>query len=105
MVNDINYEAEKCPFLNKGDITRFMLNLSCIVPFSNNDSRVSETLSKHFGIAKDAVRRSIDQLLKSGVLREVGKSLRFNPDRNGDLYLAYNLEKESEDYTGNLLQL
>jgi predicted transcriptional regulator len=99
MVNDINYEAEKCPFLNKGKITSFMLNLSCIVPFSKNDSRVIETLSKHFGIDKNSVSRSIDQLLKSGVLREVGKSLRFDPDMKGDLYLAYNLGKDSDDYT------
>ncbi len=99
MVNDINYETEKCPFLNKGKITSFMLTLSCIVPFSNNDSRVIETLSKHFGIDKYSVSMSIDQLLKSGVLREVGKSLRFNPDMKGYLYLAYNLEKDSDDYT------
>lgn len=99
MVNDINYETEKCPFLNKGKITSFMLNLSCIVPFSKNDSRVIETLSKHFGIDKSSVSMSIDQLLKSGVLREVGKSLRFNPDMKGDLYLAYNLGKDSDDYT------
>lgn len=97
MVGDIDYEAKKCLFLNKGEITSFMLNLSCIVPFSKNDSGVIETLSKHFGIDKDLVNRSVDQLLKSGVLREIGKSLRFNPDMKGDLYLAYNLEKKADD--------
>ena len=99
MINDINYEAEKCLFLNKGKITSFMLNLSCIVPFSKNDSRVIKTLSKHIGVDKDSVSRSIDQLLKSGILREVGKSLRFNPDMKGDLYLAYNLGKKVDDFT------
>ncbi len=99
MVSDINYESEKCLFLDKGEITSFMLNLSCIVPFSNNDSRIIETLCKHFGIDKNSVSKSFDQLLKSGVLREVGRSLRFNPDMKGDLYLAYNLGKKEDNYT------
>ncbi|MEN6552214.1 MAG: hypothetical protein ABFC34_04920, partial [Methanobacterium sp.] len=47
----------------------------------------------------EKITKSLDILIKIGLLRIVGNSLRFNPDMKGDLYLAYNLKEIANEST------
>ncbi|MDY0128739.1 MAG: hypothetical protein RBR63_00865 [Methanosarcina vacuolata] len=100
-VNDINYEAEKClnGVLEASTIKNFVLNLSLIVPFSQKDDEIVQNLSVLCSQNVEKITKSLDILIKIGLLRIVGNSLRFNPDMKGDLYLAYNLKEIANEST------
>lgn len=94
-VNDIDYEVERClkNVLNPSEIKDFIINLACITPFSKEDNGILKILSDRFNLELDTINETIENLKSAGILRVVGKSLRFNPDMKGDFYLAHKLEK------------
>lgn len=97
-VNDLDYDSHNClqQFLNQSQTRKLLKSLACVVPFYRNSADVLKELGGEIGLDPDKIAEAIDVLVKAGVLRTVGRSVRFNPDMKGDLYLAYELEKESD---------
>ena len=96
-INDINYDSQHCLqyTLDQSQTESLLRNLACIVPFYIKDIDVIQTLAGEAEINPEEIKESIDKLVEAGVLRAVGRTVRFNPDMKGDLYLAYELERES----------
>jgi len=107
MIGSIEYDTEISLAdysLSRREIDEFLLNLSCVIPCFRNDSKIIEILSKSLGLEDRKVKACINKLLEVEVLREVGKSLRFNPDMIGDLYLAFKLENLGEIEVNDLIE-
>jgi hypothetical protein len=104
-VNDVDYEAKRClkDIFNESTIKEFVANLACIAPFSDRDPNALKVLSEKFSTKVELVTEKIDMLNQAGVLRQLGSSLRFDPDMKGDLYLAYSVEKSDLNRLRNLV--
>ncbi len=105
-VDDIDYEAGQClkNLLNPPEIKDFIMNLTCIVPFSKEDAYILKILSALFNFKLDTIMEVMDHLKNAGILRVVGKFLRFNPDMKGDFYFAHKLEKTPDFKVKMLIQ-
>ncbi len=106
MTSSIEVDTEKTLTdfsFSKRTISEFLLNLASVVPISRDD-RFVDVMNNHLNIGKPEIKESINKLIEVGVLREVGKSIRFNPDMTGDLYLAFMLESLSESEINDLLE-
>ncbi len=89
--------------LPENKIKTFLLNLSVITPFHQNDKDVANNFSTLLGIDFDHFREVLNNLILNKILRKVGYSIRFDPDMLGDYYLAYSLENSSDKY--NILSI
>ncbi|MDO9575664.1 MAG: hypothetical protein Q7J55_03975 [bacterium] len=106
MVGNLEQDVEKALgiSLTKGMVNELLLNLSCIVPCPKDDPQIIEILGKHLGLEDRKLKEYINRLLEVKILREIGKSTRFNPDMAGDLYLASKLETLSETELSGLIE-
>jgi len=91
IVNEIRSSAEHSSkgTFNDFELKRFLTYLACLVPFSESDATF-RFLDTHFN---SEIEEVIDNLEKAGILTIVGNSHRFNPDINGHIYLAHQLEE------------
>ncbi len=106
MTSSIEIDTEKtlADFsFSRRTIREFLLNLASVVPISRDDKFV-DVMNNHLSIGEPEIKESINKLIEVGVLREVGKSIRFDPDMTGDLYLAFRLESLSESEINDLLE-
>jgi len=104
-VNEIEYDTKKSlsEIIDSSMIKDFLINLSCIVPFSNENEHISKILGETLNLEVNIIRQAIDTLRQVGILRIVGRFLRFNPDMIGDLYFAYRLERTTDQKKRDLL--
>ena len=95
IVADIESAASQslAPELNINAIKPFLADLALICPLNKSDKTISSLLAEKHGTTEDQVQTYISLLMECGVLREVGFSIRFNPDINGDLYLAHFIDQ------------
>ncbi len=77
------------PVFDESQVDEFLADLALILPFKRNDNNFFSLLKGKYGLTEYEIQSQIDQMVKNGVLREVGYSTRFNPDMKGDLYLAH----------------
>lgn len=73
--------------------TTLLTNLAAIVPFHIGDV-VSQELSRVLEVSPNVLKSILDRLVAGKVLRAVGKTIRFEPDMAGDLYLATRLDEK-----------
>jgi len=85
LVADMDQETMACLATPSENL---LMNLACVVPLLPNDPLA--------GLGEGNVQEKIDKLIEAGVLRVVGRNVRFNPDMKGDLYLADKLLRISE---------
>jgi hypothetical protein len=90
LVGDMDRETEVCLGASGEDL---LLNLACMVPLSGSDGSLAAFASV---LEEGHVQEKVDKLVKAGLLRVVGRNVRFNPDMKGDLYLAEKLEENDE---------
>lgn len=104
-INKVLYDAKRCleDFIGPRKIKYFLLNIASIIPFSENDDVILETIGNEFGLNKDDIKEIIKNLKNGGVLRDVGGGIRFDPDLKGDLFLAHVLKNLSDDKLKNLI--
>jgi hypothetical protein len=67
-----------------------LVNLASVVPLSLGSNNSFATLASV--LKEEHVGEKIDKLVEAGLLRVVGRNVRFNPDMRGDLYLAEKLD-------------
>ena len=105
-VNDVDFEADRClkDVFTSSEIKEFITNMACIAPLSMRDEILLGKLAEKFGRKIEVIRGKIEALVEAGVLRTVGKSIRFSPDMRGDVYLAYELEKARHEELNRLVQ-
>lgn len=100
--NNIEHEAITAlkEYLIPLQIKKLLRELSIIVPFYNEpQNSVIEKLSLLLKLDNNLISEIIDNLIEAKILRLVGKSVRFNPDMKGDIYLSVELDN---DNTGKL---
>ncbi|HEX7319982.1 MAG TPA: hypothetical protein VF399_06485 [bacterium] len=108
IVDSVEYDTEKA--LSKFNIIKeklddLLINIAIVVPFAkNNNNEVIKKLSALSGFSAEQLITYIDKLIEVGVLREIGRSVRFNPDMIGDLYLTFRLDKLNENAIKCLIQ-
>ncbi|MBI4812817.1 MAG: hypothetical protein HY802_00020, partial [Methanobacterium sp.] len=98
-VNELLDDAKRCleDFIEISKVKDFLLNISCIIPFSEEDNNVLEIMGSEFQLSEMEIKEMIRSLKEGGVLRDVGGVVRFDPDLKGDLFLAYTFKKLPED--------
>ncbi|NQU32906.1 MAG: hypothetical protein HQ521_06695, partial [Bacteroidetes bacterium] len=96
-VEEITNDTRKCleGFI-KIDIEKFVFTLACITPFYYEDKRIIDKIALYFEVKPDIICAAIERLVAAGILRQVGRTVRFNPDMKGDIYLSYKLESIEE---------
>lgn len=98
-VGDVISDTREClNGLIDVDFEIFIFTLSCIVPFYIENKDIIEKLALYFNVRVDLICSAIERLIKAGILRQVGRSIRFNPDMRGDIYLSYKLESIEEQF-------
>lgn len=91
LVVDMDRETAACLGTSGENL---LVNLACVVPLSSDrDNSLAALASVE---EEGHVQEKIDKLVEAGLLRVVGRNVRFNPDMKGDLYLAEKLEKITE---------
>lgn len=95
LINSVKHDAKGClgGILDSLQIEKLLLNLSCIVPLSNQDMDFMKKLAERVDIKIEKLNECLDLLQQAGVLRLIGYYIRFDPDMIGDLFLAWELEK------------
>ncbi|OEC86747.1 MULTISPECIES: P-loop NTPase [Methanobacterium] len=104
-VDKLTCDAKRCleDFIDPQEVKDFLLNIACIIPFSEEDNIVLEKITNEFNLKELEVKEMIRNLKDGGVLRNVGGYIRFDPDLKGDLFLAYELKKLSNEKIENLI--
>lgn len=104
-VEDVVYDAKKClkNILPERVVEEFLFILACIVPFSLNNKSLLNKISSNLKINIALLEEIINGMRKAGILRNIGKSIRFNPDMKGDLYLAYRLKELGKNFLKNFI--
>ncbi|MBP2133986.1 DNA-binding Lrp family transcriptional regulator [Methanomicrobium sp. W14] len=71
----------------------FLADLALLAPLRENEKSILQEFANKYDISEDDIKRIINNLIETGILRKPGYSIRFNPDMKGDLYLAYTIDK------------
>jgi len=89
LVDDMNLETMAC-LGTSGEV--FLVNLACVVPLPRDRDNSLAVLGAAVEVDEGHAKEMIDKLVDAGLLRVVGRNVRFNPDMKGDLYLADRLQ-------------
>lgn len=97
-IEDIIYDARRClDEIMDNRVENLLFTIACIIPFSVEDKGLLEKLGSDFDIDVELMKEAINRLVEAGVLRRVGRTIRFSPDMKGDLYLSYKLKDFERD--------
>jgi len=98
-VGDINYEVRQClkDVVDK-EIEKFIFVLTCIIPFNIKDIELLNKIGNEFSLDFESLTKAISRLIEAGVLRKIGRTVRFNPDMKGDIYLQYKLKDFDREF-------
>ena len=104
-VDDVLSDSRKAlrGVLEEDKVEGFILILASIVPFSLYNQSILEKIKEEVRVDLRTLNESIKRLLAGGILRKVGRSVRFNPDMKGEIYLAYKLQKIDKETLKNLV--
>ncbi|MFA6357391.1 MAG: hypothetical protein WCY09_01800 [Candidatus Omnitrophota bacterium] len=103
-IEDIIVDTKKClAGFADIDFELFIFTLTCIVPFHIGDKNILENLTTNFEVKLELISGAIERLIKVGILRKVGNSVRFNTDMKGDIYLGYKLEFLEETFLRGII--
>jgi hypothetical protein len=82
--------------LSQNATFEFLTNLAMIAPVSSTDKKLDPSLSKAMDLDPHTSGEALSRLFKAGILREVGNTLRFNPDMKGEVFLLRRLQEMDE---------
>lgn len=103
-VGDINHEVRQClkDVVDK-EIEKFIFVLACIIPFNIKDIELLNKIGNEFSLDFESLTKAISRLMEAGVLRKIGRTVRFNPDMKGDIYLQYKLKDFDREFLKNFI--
>jgi hypothetical protein len=98
-VGDINYEVRQClkDVIDK-EIEKFIFVLACIIPFNIKDIELLNKIVAEISLDSESLTKAVDRLMEAGVLRKIGRMIRFNPDMKGDIYLQHKLKDFDREF-------
>ena len=98
-IGDVIYDARQClkGIIDKG-IEEFVFTLACIVPFNIEDKKLLNKVGNECSLDFESLTKAIKRLIEAGVLRKIGRTVRFNPDMKGDIYLQYKLKDFDREF-------
>lgn len=98
-VGDINYEVRQClkDVIDK-EIEKFIFVLACIIPFNIKDIELLNKIVAEISLDSKSLTKAVDRLMEAGVLRKIGRMIRFNPDMKGDIYLQHKLKDFDREF-------
>lgn len=98
-IQDIESDAKKSlDNLVNLRIEHFLFILTSIVPFSPDNSEINKMLCDSFDLKTVVLSSIYERLLTVGILRQSGRTIKFNPDMKGDVYLSHKLEVLEEAF-------
>lgn len=97
--DDIIYDTQKClnDIFNR-ELENFLFVFASVIPFSFESKLLLEKICADFNIPLDLLKQIINRLLDAGILRYVGRTIRFNPDMKGDIYLLYKIKDFDKEF-------
>lgn len=103
-VGDINYEVRQClkDVVDK-EIEKFIFVLACIIPFNIKDIELLNKIGVEISLDLKSLKKAVDRLMEAGVLRKIGRIVRFNPDMKGDIYLQYKLKDFDREFSKDFI--
>jgi len=98
-VGDINYEVRQClkDVVDK-EIEKFIFVLACIIPFNLKDIELLNKIVTEISLDSKSLTKAVGRLMEAGVLRKIGRMVRFNPDMKGDIYLQHKLKDFDREF-------
>ena len=99
-VGDINYEVRQClkDVIDKKKIEKFVFVLASIIPFNIKDTTLLKKIGTEINLDFESLTKAVGRLMEAGVLRKIGRMVRFNPDMKGDIYLQYKLKNFDREF-------
>ena len=93
-VDDITTDSKKAlhDSCHAQDIEMLISALSSVVPFHAENEILISKVHEEFKLDRKKFKEVLKRLIESGILREVGHKIRFNPDMKGDFYLQNHIE-------------
>ncbi len=78
------------------DLDVFLFELSLILPSFQSEELLG-VIMRYFNLFKKSSEKVINDLIKDGFLRNIGRSYRFSPDMKGDIFIVNAFEFLDED--------
>lgn len=83
-----------------------LFTLACLVPFWPDNKEIVRRIAVTAKRDNDSFEKGVQNLVSAGVLRKVGRTVRFDPDMKGDMFLADYISKKSyEEIKSTILEL
>ncbi len=84
------------------DLDVFLFELSLILPSFQNEELLG-VIMRYFNLSKESSEKVINDLIKDGFLRKIGRSYRFSPDMKGDIFIVNAFDSLDENVIGNIV--
>ncbi|MFW5853273.1 MAG: hypothetical protein ACOCU8_01360 [Patescibacteria group bacterium] len=85
------------------DIENLLTQLAMISGFNEQDARILEELASRTNSSVAVVEDSLKRLIRAGVLKQVGRTIRFNADIIGDIFLSFRMTNFTQDQVTSLI--
>jgi len=80
----------------------FLFELSLILPSFQSDELLG-VIMRYFNLSKESSEKVLNDLIKDGFLRNIGRSYRFSPDMKGDIFIVNAFEFLDENIVRNIV--
>lgn len=80
--------------VSESKLKRLLGSIAAVTPFTANDQATMQTIAAISAVPEIDVSLAIGKLERGGVLRRIGKNLRFNPDTIGDLLFGQEMSDD-----------
>lgn len=83
-------------------VNKLIVELSALIPFPL-DGKIVQELANALNVDVVQLKEMLESLIECGCLRLVGRSVRFNPDMLGDIYLSQAIDAKGKDLASQLI--
>lgn len=88
-VKDILTDSARCiTELSDAKIKELLITFASLSPFNIEGGSILKELCQHFEMKEKDLFDIISKLQEAGILRKIGRNVRFNPDMKGDILLG-----------------
>lgn len=98
-VDDVSIDTKKAlkGMYNGDDLQELISVTASMIPFYTKDQLLLSKVNEEFKIDHKDFIKILNRLIETGILREIGRKVRFNPDMKGDFYLQNYIEQTRID--------
>lgn len=98
-VDDVTTDTKRAlkGLYNGNDLQELISVIASMIPFYTKDQLLLSKVYEEFKIDHKDFMKILNRLIETGILREIGRKVRFNPDMKGDFYLQNYIEQTRID--------